>query len=156
MANNLIAIVRIRGKISVNVDIESTMEYLRLNRVNHCTLYPDTPVLRGMLYKAKDYLTWGEINSETLKTLLESRARLVSDQKITDEWLKKHKLDFDKLAKMYTENDKKLSDLEIKKVFRLSPPSKGHGKKGIRAIFSQGGSLGDRKEKINDLLVKMI
>ena len=39
---------------------------------------------------------------------------------------------------------------------RLNPPLKGHGRKGIRAGFRQGGSLGYRGDKINSLLERMI
>jgi len=42
------------------------------------------------------------------------------------------------------------------KIFRLSPPRKGYGRKGIKMPFSLGGATGDRKEKINDLLTRMI
>ncbi len=43
-----------------------------------------------------------------------------------------------------------------KKFFRLNPPKKGYGRKGIKIAFGIGGALGDRKEKINDLLNRMI
>lgn len=40
--------------------------------------------------------------------------------------------------------------------FRLNPPSKGYGRKGIKIAFSQGGALGYRGEKINDLIKRML
>jgi large subunit ribosomal protein L30 len=40
--------------------------------------------------------------------------------------------------------------------YALQPPRKGYGRKGIKLPFSRGGALGDRKEKINDLLLRMI
>lgn len=42
------------------------------------------------------------------------------------------------------------------KVFHLNPPRKGFGRKGIKQPFGIGGGLGDRKEKINDLILRMI
>ncbi|MFP4423704.1 MAG: uL30 family ribosomal protein [Candidatus Woesearchaeota archaeon] len=36
----------------------------------------------------------------------------------------------------------------------LHPPRKGYG--GIKVPFARGGALGDRKEKINDLIKRMI
>lgn len=42
------------------------------------------------------------------------------------------------------------------KVFRLNPPRKGYGRKGVKMPFSLGGATGDRKEKINDLLSRMV
>ncbi len=44
----------------------------------------------------------------------------------------------------------------IKPFFRLNPPKGGFEKKGIKQPFTLGGSLGDRKEKINELIVKML
>jgi len=42
------------------------------------------------------------------------------------------------------------------KVFALSPPRKGYGRKGIKIQFKVGGALGDRGEKINDLVMRMV
>ena len=42
------------------------------------------------------------------------------------------------------------------KVFRLSPPRKGYGRKGIKMPFKLKGAYGDRAEKINDLLMRMV
>ena len=42
------------------------------------------------------------------------------------------------------------------KYFRLNPPRKGYGRKGIKVPFSKGGALGDRKEKINELITRML
>ena len=42
------------------------------------------------------------------------------------------------------------------KIFRLNPPRKGYGRKGIKIAFIRGGALGDRKEKINDLVMRMV
>ncbi len=41
-------------------------------------------------------------------------------------------------------------------VFCLNPPRKGFGRKGVKMPFSKGGAFGDRGEKINDLLKRMI
>jgi large subunit ribosomal protein L30 len=42
------------------------------------------------------------------------------------------------------------------KNYRLNPPRKGYGRKGIKKSFHIGGALGNRGEKINDLLQRMI
>ncbi len=42
------------------------------------------------------------------------------------------------------------------KSFSLAPPKGGSSKRGIRAGFRQGGELGYRGEKINELLERMI
>lgn len=40
--------------------------------------------------------------------------------------------------------------------FALQPPRKGYGRKGVKLPFAVGGALGDRGEKINDLLLRMV
>lgn len=45
---------------------------------------------------------------------------------------------------------------EGKKQIRLAPPRKGFERKGIKVPFVSGGALGDRKEKINELVKRMI
>ena len=42
------------------------------------------------------------------------------------------------------------------KTFRLSPPLKGYERKGTKKPFKLGGALGNRGEKINDLIKRMI
>ncbi len=42
------------------------------------------------------------------------------------------------------------------KTFRLHPPKKGWERKGIKKPLKQGGALGYRGEKINELIKRMI
>jgi large subunit ribosomal protein L30 len=55
-------------------------------------------------------------------------------------------------------DEKTLTELQKKggKVLRLNPPRKGYGRKGVKMPFSKGGACGNRKEKINDLLMRMM
>ncbi|MBW3022557.1 uL30 family ribosomal protein [Candidatus Woesearchaeota archaeon] len=43
-----------------------------------------------------------------------------------------------------------------KKFFRLHPPRKGFGRKGVKKSFKEGGALGYRGDKINELIKRMI
>jgi large subunit ribosomal protein L30 len=45
---------------------------------------------------------------------------------------------------------------ESKSVYFLAPPKGGFERKGIKKPFSVGGVLGNRKDKINDLISKMV
>ena len=47
-------------------------------------------------------------------------------------------------------------DGKLKKYFRLHPPRGGFEKKGIKQPFGLGGALGHRKDKMNDLIKKML
>jgi len=48
------------------------------------------------------------------------------------------------------------SDGKLKKYFLLHPPRGGFERKGIKKSFVNGGALGYRKEKINDLIKRML
>lgn len=48
---------------------------------------------------------------------------------------------------------KKKGDL---KYYNLNSPRKGYGRKGIKYDFSNGGALGYRGSKINDLIKRML
>lgn len=156
----LVAIIRIRGSHGVRKEINDTLTMMCLSENNHCVIYKSSPVLSGMLNKGKDYITWGPINKETLKHLLQKRGRLEGDKKITESWLKENKLTFDKFVDEFEKDPKAMQKLGLKRIFRLSPPSKGFGKVGIKYPVNIGGALGERKEgtkyDINILLKKMI
>ncbi len=51
---------------------------------------------------------------------------------------------------------KKLEPFRKGSFFALQPPLKGYGRKGVKMPFSQGGALGFRGAKINDLLLRMV
>jgi large subunit ribosomal protein L30 len=122
-----VAAILIRGYIGMRQDIKDTLKMLRLFRKNYCIVVEATPSNMGMLSKAKDYITWGEIDDPTLKLLIEKRSEKNPD-------------------------DPK----KTKGFFRLQPPRKGFERKGIKTPFSKGGALGYRGEKINDLIKRMI
>ena len=51
---------------------------------------------------------------------------------------------------------KKDKEGKLKNIFNLSPPVKGFERKGTKKPFNMGGALGYRKNKINDLIKRMI
>lgn len=115
-----LAVIRIRGGIMVLTSIKDTLKMLNLNKVNTCIILEDTPVNRGMIKKAKDYITWGTLDSTTESSL------------------------------------QKINNTKKDNAFRLSPPKKGFERKGIKKPFSKGGALGNRKNKINELIKRML
>ena len=50
----------------------------------------------------------------------------------------------------------KSTDGKLKPFFRLHPPRGGFERKGIKRTFQEGGVLGNRGEKMNDLIKRMI
>jgi large subunit ribosomal protein L30 len=71
-----IAIIRIRGTNDVKKEIENTMLMLHLHKKHTCSVYPKTDALMGMLEKAKDYITYGELDEETHKLLIDKRGMI--------------------------------------------------------------------------------
>ena len=140
-----VAVIRVRGLTGVRYDIDATLDKLRLTKRNYCAVVPKNEGYLGMIMKAKDYVTWGEITEDTYNALLDKRKEefkgAASDIK--------GKIQYDN---KFIEIDGK----KIKKVFRLNSPRKGYGRKGIKYAFNIGGALGYRGEKINDLIMRMI
>ncbi|BAW30975.1 MAG TPA: 50S ribosomal protein L30 [Methanothermobacter sp.] len=151
----MFAVIRVRGSVGVRKDIKDTLKMLRLHRINHAILVDETPSYKGMLQKAKDYITWGEINKDTLAAMIQKRGRLPGNKKITEEHIKdKGYSTFKEFAEAIIKGEIKLEDSNIKPVFRLQPPRKGY--KSVKKSFKEGGSLGYRGDKINELIQQMI
>lgn len=151
----MFAVIRVRGSVGVRKDIKDTLAMLRLHRINHAVLVEETPDYKGMLQKAKDYITWGEIDKETLASMIKKRGRLPGNKKITREHIKdKGYSTFKELAEAIIKGETKLENLDIKPVFRLQPPRKGY--ESVKKSFKEGGSLGYRADKINELIQRMI
>ncbi len=149
------AAIRVRGKVNVSPNIKKTLELLRLDRVNHLVLVKKEQ--KGMLEKVQSFITFGEINNETLAAAVEKRGRLVGNKKISKDFLKEKKIaSFEELAKSVIEEKIKLTDLGIKPILRLAPPKKGYERAGIKKNYSVGGALGYRASDINKLVKRMI
>src|SRR3989339_1359272 len=134
-----VAIVLVRGLINVKHPIRDTLALLHLTRKNHCVVVDKNPVILGMIQKIKDYITWGEIDDDTHQNLIKMRG----EEYLGPETDSKKKIKYNN--KFNTYNNK-----NYKKYYRLNPPKKGYGRKGIKTPFNLGGALGYRGEKIND------
>jgi len=152
-------VIRVRSNRGVKPKIRDTMSMLNLTRVNHAVLIPDTPAYAGMLQKVKDYVTWGEIEADTIASLLKERGRMTGDKPVTDAEIKagSEYSTIKALAKAIAAGDAKTNDVEeLKPVFRLHPPRGTKGWGGIKRSFSIGGALGFRGEAITELVERMI
>ncbi len=143
MANEKIAIILVRGLVGVRQDVKDTLSMLGLTRKNHCVVIPNNPINVGMIKKAKDYITWGPISEEVFKELVAKRG---------EEW--KGRVEDSK--KKYTYKSLEVDGKKYKRYFRLNPPRKGFGRKGIKMPFKLGGGLGDRADKMDDLIKRML
>lgn len=151
------AVIRVRGTINISPHTKKTLELLMLNRPHHMVLVDESSNQKNMVLKAKDYLTFGEIDQKSLELLLSKRGRLEGNKRISKEKLKEFKAsDFSDLAGQIIKNGKKLRELGIKRVFRLNSPKTGFERKGVKKSFNVGGALGYRGQEINLLLEKMM
>ena len=151
------AVVQLRGDVSMVGTVEDTLAMLNLNRVNHCTLVPDTDSTRGMLTKVNDYVAFGEPDREVLAGLIRRRGEPAEGAAdITDEWVADNTDydDVDDLARALLAEETTLRDQGLSPVLRLHPPRGGHG--GIKNPTAGGGELGRHdSEDISALLWAM-
>ncbi|MFO7872706.1 MAG: uL30 family ribosomal protein [Candidatus Undinarchaeales archaeon] len=68
-----LAVIRIRGNAAVPKRIDHTLNLLNLRNRNNCVILEDNESNRGMIQKAQNFITFGEIDKETLKLLKEKR-----------------------------------------------------------------------------------
>lgn len=129
-----LAVVLVRGMVKVVRPVKETLMMLNLHRKNHCVVVDNTPVYKGMLLRVKDYITWGGIDDATFAELVQKRGQLSDGRQ-----------------KSLEINGKK-----YKRYFALNPPRKGFGRNGVKRSFKIGGALGDRGEKMNDLVKRML
>ncbi len=152
----MLAVIRTRGSIGMPGDVQETLERLRLRACNQMVVVADNESVRGSLFKANPYITYGTISEEMFAHALQKRGKTTGDKKLDEAFFKQHKLKgVEELAKEVLAGKKKLADFAVKPVFRLHPPKKGFERKGIKTGYNAGGVWGDRKEKINELIGKM-
>ena len=153
---NVFLVIRIRGQPNVRYDIKETLKRLRLHRKFHATLVPDDPIYRNMLFKVKDYVAYGPVDKNIVKSILAKRGRITGNKPLTSEYIKKNLgLELDELAEKIVSGELKLNFLKgIKPIFRLNPP-KGGFKRSTKKLASYRGELGYRDD-MNKLVLKML
>ncbi|NWF97002.1 MAG: 50S ribosomal protein L30 [Candidatus Thorarchaeota archaeon] len=155
--DSVIIAIRVRGQARVRPEIEDTLNKLLLGRVHQARILRLTPSLFGMVQRAKDYITWGEIDEETADLILTKRGRLPGNRRLTDEHVRKNSSfkSIKALAKAIVDGTASVSDVAgLKPVFRLTPPSGGYkGKHGLPV--TAGGITGYRGAEINRLVRQM-
>ncbi len=154
----VILAIRVRGRVRVRPQIEMTLDKLSLVKLHHAKVYKATPSVQGMITKSKDYITWGEVDEDTLTKLLVKRGRVTGGMKLTDAYVKKNSsfTSIKALAKAILAGEASFKDVEgLKPIFRLTPPTKGYSGKTYWSV-GMGGVTGYRGENINELAQKML
>jgi len=138
------AIIRIRGQVNTKPDVKKTFELLNLKSANHMSVWPEDKDHLKMIKQVENYSTFGTISEEVLNAVVEKKGTALNGE-----------IDTKKAMKLLSEG-KTMKQAGVKNCFRLSPPKKGYERKGIKKPYSTGGVLGNRKEKIDDLIEKML
>lgn len=133
---SLYAVVMLKGTAKVTRKVVDTLKNLRMSNINNCVIVPADGTYKGMLKRVAEYVTWGEIDQETLENLLEKKGRLEA-----------------KAAKAAAAKAVKEAKLESGQVFRLSPMT--GGMKTVRLNYPKG-ETGYRGAEINSMLKRMI
>ncbi len=136
LENKLIAIVRVRGTLGVRQEIKETMKRMNLNRVNSMILLYGNRSNIGMINKCSDFVTYGEIDNDTLELVAKRK-----DMKV-------EKADIEKIS-----SGKKSPKEVIAMPIRMHPPRKGY--RSIKQNYKAGGDLGYRGAEINALIKRM-
>lgn len=146
--NQKVAVVRVRGRVHVRGTIADTLEMLSLRRPNHMAVVPDSPTFMGMVKKAKDYLTWGEIEPALFESIVEKWGRKAGDKRLT-------KAEAKEFAKKFLAGETTFKEAGVRPCFRLHAPSTGWDRGGVKKHISVGGAQGYRGKDINLLLAEM-
>ncbi len=139
----MICIIRIVGRVNLNGDVKETLQRLRLGKKYSCVVLANpNKEQTGMIKKLRDYVAFGEINRDVFEKLINIRGQKIN---------KKNKTDSKKIVEEI-EKGKAYESLNLKPFFRLHPPRGGINSK----LHFPKGVLGDNREKINDLILRML
>ncbi|MBI2184816.1 MAG: 50S ribosomal protein L30 [Thaumarchaeota archaeon] len=145
--NKSLIVVNIRGTINIPAPIKDTLAKLRLDRRYTATIVADTPVIRGMLNKAKNYVAWCHADPALVEKVVEKRGRSAEKKTSQDEALSA--LGFENVkafAKAISDGNVVLGKAEgVKPVFRLAPP-RGGFRRSTKRMRSEGGVLGENPD----------
>ena len=98
-----------------------------------------------------NYVTWGEVTKETVSAMLQKRARLSGNKKLTEEYLTKigYKT-FDELAEALINGKVEHGKLPfMTPLFKLHPPTKGYKGKTKKTFQQAAKQVTAAKQSTN-------
>lgn len=152
-------VIRVRSDRGVERSIRETMSMLNLTKVNHATIIPERDTYKGMLHKAKDFITWGQIDAPAIADLIRNRGRMSGDKSVDDDVISacSEYDSVDSFAKALAAGEATMKSVEgLKPVLRLHPPRGPKGWGGIKRPYTTGGALGFRGSEIGELVSRMV
>lgn len=140
----MLLIIRIAGQVNLSEKTKETLHRLRVRRKYSAVLLPETTENLKLLKKIRNYVAFGTISKESLASLIKRRGQPIK---------KGIKIDAEKIISGL--DKKSLIEFGLKPFFRLHPPIGGIDAKKHFGT-SKKAVLGDNKEKVNDLLRRML
>ncbi len=141
----MILVIRISGMVEVDEKVEEALFRMRLRRKYSAILMKESEEGMKLLKKVRDFVAFGKIDEKTLMELIAKRGELKGGKKVGAV----------KASEIVKSLDKKsLQNFGVKPFFRLHPPIGGIDSK--IHFGRKKGVLGDNKEKINDLVRRML
>ena len=110
----------------------------------------------GIRKEIKDTLDMLRLYKKHTCVIVENTPSISGMLQKTKDFITWGELSQDVENELKTKRGEKDVEGNLKPFYRLHPPIGGFERKGIKKPFSVGGVLGNRKEKINDLIKKMI
>jgi len=157
-------VVRIRGINKIHPTPRKVLQLLRLRQINNGVFVKLNKATIQMLRIADPYIAWGYPSQKTVRQLIYKRGYAkvkgqripITDNEIVQEQLGKHDIICveDLIHEIYTVGDSFKQASNFLWPFKLSNPNGGWVKKANH--FVEGGDYGNREDKINELVQKMI
>ena len=139
----MILVIRISGMVDVPRTIENGLYRIRLRRKYVAVILENNANNLKLLKKLRNYVAYGDVSKEVLEKIVLMRGKTlkknfkIEPKKIIDDIEKKG-----------------LLKSGLKPYFRLHPPRGGIESKKHAGVGK--GVLGDNKEKINELVLRML
>lgn len=157
-------VTRIRGINQIHPRPRKVLQLFRLRQINNGVFIKLNKATINMLRIAEPYVAWGYPNMKTIRELVYKRGfakvngrRIpITDNKIIEEKLGKYNIICmeDLIHEIYTVGPHFKQAANFLWPFKLNTPTGGWRKKTNH--FVEGGDFGNRENKINSLLRKMI
>ncbi|OAL43591.1 60s ribosomal protein-like protein l7 [Pyrenochaeta sp. DS3sAY3a] len=162
--NNLVFVVRIKGINKIDPKKRKTLQLLRLLQINNGVFIKLTKATLEMLKIVEPFVAYGYPNQKSVRELIYKRGygkvdkqRLpLTDNELIEENLGKYGMICmeDLIHEIYTVGPNFKQASNFLWPFKLNNPNGGFKKRKFKH-FIEGGDLGNREEKINELIKQM-
>jgi 60S ribosomal protein uL30 len=159
----LALVIRIRGINQLHPKPRKILQLLRLRQINNATFVKLNKATLTMLKLVEPYVTYGYPNLKTVKELVYKRgyAKIngqrvpITDNAIVEQSLGKQNVVCveDIIHEIFTVGPNFKTVNKFLWPFKLSNPTGGHT--SVTKHYNEGGSAGNREDKINELVHRM-